>query len=363
MSTESQLRRYRQLVETLAALARSSHQVDAVVRTVHQQAGRLIPANVTLLALLKSGGDWRWELFEGEQRLTQHLPYYPEGILEGVLHGEPLSIPDIGAYLDRFPVRTRRLLETEEVILDVRREPGPSDQGTRSMIFVPLEVQGARAGVLSMQSYATHAFDSTDLQFLELLAQHVSIALDNAALREALERATLTDTLTALPNRRAFNHEVAAALDGARRGKRPATLVMLDVHQFKCINDTFGHLVGDVVLSVLGQVFRETLSAPQRVFRLGGDEFALLLWGADEVLDALATSISTGLRGASWPAGVGPVGLQAGAAAATGDMTVQDWLALADARLYRVKRGRTPADSARWGLDFGAGVARGLVTR
>lgn len=353
MSAQSQLARYHHLIGTLAELARSSQRVDDVVRTVHRQAGGLFPAQVTLLALLEPGGDWRWELYEGEERYTERLPFYPEGILETVLRSGPLSIPDLGAYLAQHPARVRRLLDHAEVLPEVVEDEPP--QAALSMLFVPLEVRGERAGVLSMQSYEPSAFDGTDLQFLELLGRHVSIALENAALREELEQALLTDALTGLPNRRAFGQDGPAALETARREERALTLVVLDVHDFKGINDTLGHPAGDAVLGTLGAVFREALPAPDGAYRLSGDEFALLVWAPEDRLGDLAARIEAGLRGAAWPPGLGSVGLQAGAARATPETAFEDWLSLADARMYRAKRGRAPGQEARWGLDFGNG--------
>lgn len=357
MASETQLTRYHQLVQTLALLARSSHEVEAVVQTVHRQAGRLFPAQVTLLALLEPGdnwpGDgWRWELYEGEQRYTQRLPFYPDGILEAVLREGPLSIPDIDAYLDEYPQRARRLVDHQAVVPDIREEE-IRERPTLSMLFVPLEARGLRVGVLSVQGYDVGAFDATDLQFLELLAQHVSIALENAALREELERATLTDALTGLPNRRAFGRDAPLALETARREGRALTLVMLDVHNFKEVNDAFGHAAGDAVLGTLGEVLREALGLAGTAFRLGGDEFALLVWAAEDRLGDLAGRVSAGLRQAAWPPGLGTVCLQGGAAGVPATGTLQDWLSQADARMYGAKRQRSGPWGMDWGLDFG----------
>lgn len=357
MTPEHLLTRYRHLVGTLAALARSSHAVGAVVETVHQQASSLFAAQVTLLALLTPSGEWRWDLYEGERRYRQHLPYSPDGVMETALHGGPLHIGDIEAYLAAHPQRARRLVSDEVVILDLRGEaepvPPPDSPPTRSMLFVPLEVRGRPAGVLSLQSYAPHAFDDTDLQFLELLAQHVSIALENAALREELERASHTDPLTGLPNRRAFGEAAARALAASAAGEEgPLSLVVLDIHHFKHYNDTLGHAAGDDVLCQVGEVLRRSAEHRGAAYRLGGDEFALLLRLPAAALGAWAREVGAALRAASWPPGVEGVRLQAGASAVTSDLTVREWLSRADARLYQAKRAREPGAGVEWGVDL-----------
>lgn len=363
MSTQVQLVRYARLVQVLADLARSGG-VDDVIKTVHRQAGTLFPAQVTLLALLESQahqahqhqghqlqGHWRWEMYEGDQHFTQRLPYYPDGVLEQVLAAGALFIPDIDTYLDTHPRRARRLLNTEEVIPDIRAQAAKG-QPTLSMLFVPLEVQQVRVGVLSMQSYAVGAFDVTDLQFLELLGQHVSIALENAALREALERATLTDPLTGLPNRRAFMRRAREALGAAQPAEQAPTLVMLDVQDFKRVNDSFGHPTGDQVLTTIGEVLAAALPAADGAFRLGGDEFALLLRGGAARLPDLAARVTAGLRAAVWPQDLGPVCLQGGAAQPPPEGSLQEWLSLADARMYAAKRQQAASAERRWGLHF-----------
>ena len=351
------LSRYRQLVQVLASLACNSHEVEAVVQAVHQQVGTMFPAHVTLLALLQPDGDWCWEMYEGERRFTEHLPYCPEGLMESVLHGKSLCVPHIFAYMAQHPARVRRMLKDGGIVPDIRRETVKTKEQSLSMLFVPLETQDRRAGVLSIQSYEPGAFDKTDLAFLELLAQHVAIALENAALREELRQLTRTDALTGLLNRRAFSHDMPGMMDAARRDGRELNLIMLDVHEFKRINDAHGHQVGDVVLATVGQALNQVFAAPNIAFRLSGDEFALLVWGDPGQLNALATQLTHRMRAATWPELTGPLCLQGGVARLPSnlppDAGLDEWLSLADARMYRAKRRRMVGSQVDWGLDFG----------
>lgn len=352
MSDPAQFARYHQLVEVLAALARSSRDVEAVVRTVHCQAQTLFSTHVTLLALLASPDEWVWELYEGQQHTTSRLPFYEEGIVEQVLCRGPLSIPDLAGYLREHPVRVRRVLGPDEVVPDVR-ETEDEPECVHALLLVPLEIGGERVGVLSIQSYRLHAFDETDRLFLELLGQHVAIALENARWHAQLEQATLTDPLTGLPNRRAFGARVERALAAPRAGEEEATtLVLVDIERFKGINDTLGHDVGDEVLTTVGGVLGGALP-PGSAFRLGGDEFALLLGGNRAEVERRLAGLDAAFRGAQWPTGVGPVCLNAGAARARPGDTLSAWLRRADQRMYRAKRGCAGRASTRSGLDFG----------
>ena len=90
-----------------------------------------------------------------------------------------------------------------------------------------------------------------------------------------------TDDLTALPNRRALDEEIAHALAGARRSGRPFAIVMVDVDRFKFINDTHGHAVGDATLAAFSARLAGALGEPDRAYRYGGEEFCLLLAETD----------------------------------------------------------------------------------
>jgi len=105
-----------------------------------------------------------------------------------------------------------------------------------------------------------------------------------AELRHRLSEEALTDPLTGLPNRRAWDQvleeRLATAADG-RQAARRLCLAIFDLDHFKRINDTYGHAVGDVVLRSAGRAIRAGLRGDDFVARLGGDEFGLLLWVPD----------------------------------------------------------------------------------
>ena len=92
-----------------------------------------------------------------------------------------------------------------------------------------------------------------------------------------LRREAVTDTLTSLLNRRAFDLALVQAIGEARSERIPLCLVMADIDHFKELNDTFGHLIGDKVLRLIADLLRKGVKGRDTVARFGGEEFALIL--------------------------------------------------------------------------------------
>jgi diguanylate cyclase (GGDEF)-like protein len=153
-----------------------------------------------------------------------------------------------------------------------------------------------------------------------------------AELRGDLARASLSDPLTGTLNRRGFEDEVAAELARIPAGAEGA-LVVLDVDDFKAVNDRHGHGAGDDLLCRLTDTARDAVRAGDSVGRLGGDEFALLLPGADRrAAERIASRIGAHL---------GTVGVSHGVACYPVDArTAGELHALADRRMYAYKRER-----------------------
>ncbi|HEY9648705.1 MAG TPA: GGDEF domain-containing protein, partial [Chroococcidiopsis sp.] len=94
---------------------------------------------------------------------------------------------------------------------------------------------------------------------------------------DLLSAIALSDPLTSLNNRRAFEWELPRQIQNARSRNMPISLIMLDVDHFKSINDTYGHMVGDRALQLLGARLRHNLRFYDTPFRYGGEEFVIIL--------------------------------------------------------------------------------------
>jgi diguanylate cyclase (GGDEF)-like protein len=158
-----------------------------------------------------------------------------------------------------------------------------------------------------------------------------------AALAEASRR----DTLTSLPNRRAFEEELAREVARVARSRAPLAVAILDVDRFKSVNDQYGHGAGDEVLRAVAARVAGTLRAGDLFARIGGEEFALLWPGADlsnapEIAERVRASIADGPMSAGgrslW------ITASLGCAVRSDDESTSALLARADARLYEAKR-------------------------
>lgn len=133
---------------------------------------------------------------------------------------------------------------------------------------------GANVGVLEL---AGGAFSPEDRALVELAAVPLAVAIRTLDRFERSERLTITDDLTLLYNYRYLKKYLEAEVKRCLRYKKKVSLLFIDIDEFKCINDTFGHLVGSRALAEMGQVFKKCVRETDVVGRYGGDEFVIVL--------------------------------------------------------------------------------------
>ncbi len=156
----------------------------------------------------------------------------------------------------------------------------------RDAIVVPLRAGQRAIGALVVADRLgdVRTFEPADLQLLETVANHAGVALQNGELVDKLRHEALHDALTGLPNRVQLQRRLAAALDEVADGRSTGAAVMiLDLDDFKEVNETLGHQQGDLLLSEVGTRLTGAVGSAGTVARLGGDEFAVVVPGtADE---------------------------------------------------------------------------------
>jgi diguanylate cyclase (GGDEF)-like protein len=186
-----------------------------------------------------------------------------------------------------------------------------------------------------------HGFTSADRSLADLLAGQASIALENARLHAIARHEAVTDPLTGLANRRRFMEVLDLELSRARRYGRELSLILVDLDDFKAINDDHGHAAGDDVLCAVAGTLLGGIREHDVPARLGGEELALLLpetslVGATVLADRLRRQLLE-LRLRSPASQVQPTA-SFGVASSPPAGTVEALLAAADAALYRAKR-------------------------
>lgn len=182
----------------------------------------------------------------------------------------------------------------------------------------------------------------------QILRPAAQLEASRSRLRELYEsarEAALRDSLTGLGNHRSFQETVARMVEGARRYGTVFSLVLIDIDEFKRINDTKGHAVGDQLLAEVGELITSTIRLSDAAFRVGGDEFAILLPHTDAggAIVLARRLLARGLQDRAHGDYRAPISFSAGVTACPEFGTTRlELTAQADAALYRGKRaGRT----------------------
>lgn len=204
----------------------------------------------------------------------------------------------------------------------------------------PLIVGGAALGVLGVRT-EEGPMTPDRRRILEAAAALLAVTVKNAQLFRELRENSVRDPLTGCFLRAYALEVIDAELRRARRSQTPVSLIMFDLDHFKEVNDRYGHLCGDAVLSAVGRRMRDVLRGSDLKCRYGGEEFLVLLpetplHGARRVAETLRREIAE--RPIPWGGEALTITASFGLAQTTpGEVNVQALIARADQALYRAK--------------------------
>ncbi|HLT77372.1 MAG TPA: sensor domain-containing diguanylate cyclase [Ferrovibrio sp.] len=276
------------------------------------------------------------------QRRYGRTVYFVDGTGRIVLVGEGDSVPEhhisargnLGALMPEWSKDQTRSLEYDYEnrprLLNVRFIPELD-----WFLLVEKDAEGDYTGI--RQALYWNLLVCTLITALVLLATWLAIN----RYQKRLETMATTDQLTGLASRHAYEVLMDQALRDSRRSGQPLALVILDIDNFKSVNDRFGHVAGDRVLCGVGNAMRACLRSSDIICRWGGDEFIVALRNCDlHNAERLAETMRQTIAGAAFPYEGTPitVTVSLGVAVLQGEESAQDLVIRADAAMYRAKQ-------------------------
>jgi len=328
-----------ELKERLSTLLSLEHALpetseDAFYREVLKAAVRLVPGAEAGSLLVRGEAGFSYRAAVGYDLKGLSTIHYSEEDLAGWCgpswaSGKPRLRSREGGELARLSLKSapREVIDRAGRLSEIQQN-----------LCVPIVYKGEVLAVLNLDAFSDpRAFDGESTEVAEAFAVQVAAMVHEAAHRRFLERAALTDPLTGLLNRRAFDQQLYAEFSRAERMGYPLALAVMDLTRFKEINDRFGHAAGDRALLRVAEALSGVLRGTDLLFRWGGDEFAVILPFTDrEGALAAARRYAEAVR--SVCLGGVCLGANVGVAVYPGDaLDESELLKTADRRMYQAK--------------------------
>jgi diguanylate cyclase (GGDEF)-like protein len=318
-----------QEVATLQDIARvlsSTLSLQDTVAIVTSRIANLVPYSTCVIYLLDSGK-------------TGIRAEYASGLYKELFRGRNFRV---GEGITGWVAANHRPMYNTSPLLDLFFLGSDVAERFKGVAVFPVLKNGESFGAVALYSVDASRYSDEHLRLMEMIMQPVSDALHNALLFENARQTALTDLLTGLPNMRAFSVHFEREINTANRSQHPLSILVIDLDDFKQINDTFGHLVGDRVLIHVAQVVRRQMRECDVIARYAGDEFVALLPMTDqEQAGFVINRIQAAISQFAYETQTGEtVTLTASIGAATipGDgQSFEELMMQADKRMYRTK--------------------------
>lgn len=261
-----------------------------------------------------------------------------------------------GQGLSGWVARNRRSLVNARPRADLEAAGVFVPTALQSALVCPLILDERVIGTLAVYHTTPSFYHDDHRRLLDRVCEQAAAAIKNAMVFEETRAASLTDPLTGLPNTRYMKTHLTRELARAERLGNEVTLIVMDLDEFKSINDTYGHHVGDRALREVAQALRATIRPYDVCVRYAGDEFIVVVAGCGSAeAENKRQELQEAVAAIEFDARAGvrlPLALSAGAAVFPKDGdSYESLLAKADSRMYRdkVERKREPRKDSRTG--------------
>lgn len=274
--------------------------------------------------------------------------WYFSCYLPGVLSDNSSVVKMEEDICDKFFSLTGERILTKEVSISVHssdaKELSNIPSFSSDQLILPLIHRERPLGALVILPKNSILLKNKNSELLSTLLNILVMSLNNAQEYNKIKKMTIRDGLTGVYNQKGFKEFIECEFQKARRYKRPVSMIMIDVDNFKAINDSLGHLAGDYVLIELAKRLNNALRKTDILVRYGGDEFAIILPDtkmneAEVLIDRILSSVKYDFF--NWKCDNFLVEISYGIAVISelGLMdNANDLISLADYRLYNAKR-------------------------
>jgi diguanylate cyclase (GGDEF)-like protein/PAS domain S-box-containing protein len=261
---EKDQRTYIEALLDTSEVLNSTLNLDNLMDRILENTDRVLPSDTGAILLLE----------KGYLKVVRSRGYIEKGLNDITLN--PPFLLSERPNMNRM-FETGQPIAISDTTISQGWNPLPQNHWVKSYIGVPLKVHGQVIGFISLFSGTVNFYSINDAERLKPFANQAAIALENARLYSETQLKADTDELTGLKNRRSFFEMGSREIERAIRFKHPLAALMIDLDNFKDVNDNFGHPVGDRLLKELADVFKGKLRNVDLIARYGGDEFIVLL--------------------------------------------------------------------------------------
>jgi diguanylate cyclase (GGDEF)-like protein/putative nucleotidyltransferase with HDIG domain len=258
---------YRQLADVFHEIL-SEHSLDNLLERIADTLAELVPHDTL-------------SIYQADEAQTILIPVFArDKWADNILSDQS----NFGEGITGWAALHREPVRTNQAHLDPRKKtvPGTPEDEPEALITIPLIARDLVKGTLNMYRLGEDAsFSDDEFELARRFADAAALALDNAQIRARLEYQAQTDSLTGLYNHRYFHERLRSELTRASRTRDSVAVLMLDLDDFKRVNDVYGHGTGDQVLRDVADLLRGALRGSDVVCRIGGEEFGVIMPSCD----------------------------------------------------------------------------------
>lgn len=257
------------LLNEINRIARTQDNCEDVIKEILGLLNRVV--NYHLAAVL----------IEQDETMNMML-YINQAVSESFVEESITRIKEAGINKAGFNIRKDNLKIRTVSPPPYIRSKNESLERVKSILTIPMGAHKTVIGILCLASAFENAFNVETIEVLNIIANEFTIVINNAMFYDQFKLLAITDGLTKCYNHRHFQEVLESEFQRAKRYKLTFSLLIGDIDNFKKINDTYGHQIGDIVLKGIGSLLKRNVRDLDVVARYGGEEFAVIMPETDD---------------------------------------------------------------------------------